>query len=172
MELTFVFLWAVQDPLHCLTQGFITSLLWLVVSLSNCVACGLYPFIMWAEKSRKNCKIPESFVCVNWFGGACFTFSMHIKLHITLHIKLPTFSASLLCLFPSPHLTFCHTVCFLTGCSSTLLSYSSLLAIPSSLPPPLSSPQPVWFCAPLPFITCNPCLLNKVCVPLRGENEP
>lgn len=26
--------------------------------------------------------------------------------------------------------------------------------------------------APLPFMTCNPCLLNKVPVPLRLENEP
>lgn len=37
--------------------------------------------------------------------------------------------------------------------------------------PPFSSASVVG-CAPLPFMACNPRLLNKVTMPLRVENEP
>ena len=57
--------------------------------------------------------------------------------------------------------------------SSAPLSPFSPQAIPTP-PPPSLYPLPacVALCASLPFMTCNPCLLNKVPVPLRVENEP
>lgn len=98
-----------------------------------------------------------------------FTVNCHYT-HIFLNFSSSSLSPSLLSLFPCHVSPVTYLFFLLTG---TLLSLSSPQAVPfSPVPPFILLPACVALCAPLPFMTCNPCLLNKVPVPLRVENEP